>query len=105
MCMVNVRTKLITDSDGGVQGVRNLKTVGRGRKYIAVVLTLLPPKLHNELRSQIDQYLRYNPTPIVIPCRVRTPSVESPSGCHRIGMLRGVCVHEEISTAYPVAIR
>ena len=26
----------------------------------------------------------------------RTRSVESPSGCHRIGMLRGVCAHEEI---------
>jgi hypothetical protein len=25
-----------------------------------------------------------------------TRSVESPSGCHRIGMLRGVCAHEEI---------
>ena len=89
--MVNVRTKLITDSDGGVQGVRNLKTVGRGRKYIAVVLTLLPPKLHNELRSQIDQYLRYNPTPIVIPCRVRAPGAWNLPAVATASACCGVC--------------
>ena len=61
MCMVNVSAKLIADSDGEIQGVRDLKTVVRGRKYIAVVLKLLPPK----------QYLRQNPIPSVIPCRLR----------------------------------
>ena len=57
MCMVNVSAKLIADSDGEIQGVRDLKTVVRGRKYIAVVLKLLPPKLHNELKSQIDRII------------------------------------------------
>ena len=44
MCMVNVSAKLIADSDGEIQGVRDLKTVVRGEKYIDVVLKLLPPK-------------------------------------------------------------
>ena len=65
-CMVNVNTKLIADSDGAIQGVRNFKTAVCGRKYVAVILKLLPPK----------QYLRQNPTPSVIPCRVRAPCME-----------------------------
>ena len=61
MCIVNVSAKLTINSGGAIQGVRDLKTVVRGRKYIAVVLKLLPPK----------QYLRQNPIPSVIPCRLR----------------------------------
>jgi hypothetical protein len=57
MCMVNVSAKLIADSGGEIQGARDLKTVVRGRKYVAVVLKLLPPKLHNELKSQIDRII------------------------------------------------
>ena len=57
MCMVNVSAKLIADSDGEIQGVRDLKTVVRGRKYIAVIFKLLPPKLHNELKSQIERII------------------------------------------------
>ena len=48
MSMINVRSKLIVDSDGAIQGVRDLKTAMRGRKYVAVRFTLLPQKLHNE---------------------------------------------------------
>ena len=40
MCMVNVSAKLIADSDGEIQGVRDLKTVVRGRKYIDMVLKI-----------------------------------------------------------------
>jgi putative transposase len=50
MCMVNVSAKLIADSDGAIQGVRDLKTVVRGRKYIAVVLKLLPPKTAQRIK-------------------------------------------------------
>jgi putative transposase len=57
MCMVNVSAKLIADSDGEIQGVRDLKTVVRGRKYIAVIFKLLPPKLLNELKSQINRII------------------------------------------------
>jgi len=57
MCMVNVSAKLIADSGGEIQGVRDLKTVVRGRKYIAVIFKLLPPKLHNELKSQIERII------------------------------------------------
>ncbi len=55
MCMVNVSAKLIADSDGAIQGVRDFKTAVRGRKYVAVILKLLPQKLHNELKSQINR--------------------------------------------------
>ena len=51
MCMVNVSAKLIADSGGVIQGVRDLKTAMRGRKYVAVKLKLLLQKLHNELKS------------------------------------------------------
>jgi hypothetical protein len=34
MCMVNVSAKLIADSGSAIQGVRDLKTAVRGRKYI-----------------------------------------------------------------------
>ena len=57
MYMVNVRTKLIVDSGGAFQGVRDLKTVVRGRKYVAVILKLLRQKLHNELKSQIERII------------------------------------------------
>ena len=57
MCMVNVSAKLIADSGGEIQCVRDLKTVVRGRKYIAVIFKLLPPKLHNELKSQINRII------------------------------------------------
>ncbi len=57
MCMVNVSAKLIADSGGEIQGVRDLKTAMRGRKYVAVILKLLPQKLHNELKSPIDRII------------------------------------------------
>lgn len=55
MCMVNVSAKLIADSGGTIQGVRDLKTAMRGRKYVAVILKLLPRALHNELKVTIDR--------------------------------------------------
>ena len=55
MCMVNVSAKLIADSGGEIQGVRDLKTAIRGRKYVTVILKLLPQKLHNELKSPIER--------------------------------------------------
>jgi len=57
MCMVNMSAKLIADSGGKIQGVRDLKTAVRGRKYVAVILKLLPQKLHNELKSPIDRII------------------------------------------------
>ena len=57
MCMVNVSAKLIADSGGEIQGVRDLKTVVRGRKYVAVILKLLRQKLHNELKSPIERII------------------------------------------------
>ena len=57
MCMVNVSAKLIADSGGEIQGVRDLKTAIRGRKYVTVILKLLPQKLHNELKSPIDRII------------------------------------------------
>jgi putative transposase len=57
MCMVNVSAKLIADSGGEIHGVRDLKTAVRGRKYVTVILKLLPQKLHNELKSPIDRII------------------------------------------------
>ena len=57
MCMVNVSAKLIADSGGEIQGVRDLKTAIRGRKYVTVILKLLPQKLHNELKSPIERII------------------------------------------------
>ena len=51
----NLAIWLITDSAGGIQGVRDLKTAVHGPKYITAVLKLLPPKLHNELKSPINR--------------------------------------------------
>jgi hypothetical protein len=51
---------LITDGgDGGdgIEGVRDLKTAVHGRKYIAVILKLLLPKLRNELNPQINRII------------------------------------------------
>lgn len=36
MCMVNVSATLISDSGGGIQGVRELQNALREGKYIAV---------------------------------------------------------------------
>ena len=55
MCIVNVSAKLTIDSGGAIQGVCDLKTAVRGRKYVAVILTLLLPKSHNKLKSQIER--------------------------------------------------
>jgi len=55
MCMVNVSAKLIADSGGEIQGVRDLKTAIRGRKSVTVILKLLPQKLHNELKPRINR--------------------------------------------------
>ena len=54
MCMVNVSTKLIADSDGAIDGVRDLKTTMRGRKYIDMVLKILPPTLQNVLKIPLE---------------------------------------------------
>ena len=54
MCMVNVSAKLIADSDGEIQGVRDLKTVVRGRKYIDMVLKILPPAVQNVLKIPLE---------------------------------------------------
>jgi len=35
--------------------VRDRKTAMRGRKYVAVVIKLLPPALHNELKVTINR--------------------------------------------------
>jgi hypothetical protein len=47
--------KLIAESGGTIQGVRDRKTAMRGRKYVAVVIKLLPPALHNELKVTINR--------------------------------------------------
>ena len=54
MCMVNVSATLIADSDGAIDGVRDLKTAMRGRKYIDVVLKILPPTLQNGLKIPLQ---------------------------------------------------
>ena len=46
MCMVNVSAKLIADSGGEIQGVRDLKTAVRGRKYVTVIFKLLPLRIY-----------------------------------------------------------
>jgi putative transposase len=54
MCMVNVSAKLIAYSDGTIDGVRDLKTALRGRKYIDMVLKILPPAVQNVLKIPLE---------------------------------------------------
>lgn len=54
MCMVNVSTKLIVDSDGAIDWVRDLKTAMCGQIY-RYGIKILPPAVQNVLKIPLER--------------------------------------------------
>ena len=55
LCMVNVSKKLIADSGGTIDGVRDLKTTIRRRTYVDIALKILLPALQNVLKIPLER--------------------------------------------------